>query len=168
MRSGAGLVCSLWRDWRTVAHRKPYRGQHTTKASRHRGTAVTPFITDRPSAHAPASARNFHIPYGLYLCPDGAQVLHDRNYVPTYWRPGDGVPAQPVPLLADGGGRWCQYQQHGYFFVRGSHPLGMRSTAKSVWADIARGEEILAKFLKGAPVWSYLIKADTGVPTGWF
>ena len=129
---------------------------------------MTPFITHRSSAHAPAAGRNSHIPYGLYVFPDGAQALHDRNYVPSYWRDGDGNLALPVPLLPDGLGRWCQYQQHGYFFVRGSHPLGMRSTAKSVRADIARGEEILANFLKGAPVSSYLIKADTGVPTGRF
>ena len=128
---------------------------------------MTPFITNRPSAHAPASGRNCHIPYGLYICPDGAQVLHDRNYVPTHWRPGDGVQAQPVPLLSTDCGRWCEYQQHGYFFVRGNHPLGARSRAKSVMAEIERGEAILRKFLEGAAVWCHLIKADTGVPIGW-
>lgn len=60
---------------------------------------MTPFITNRPSAHAPASGRNCHIPYGLYICPDGAQVLHDRNYVPTHWRPGDGVQLRENPNL---------------------------------------------------------------------
>ena len=128
---------------------------------------MTPFITNRPSAHAPASGRNFHIPYGLYIFPDGAQALHDRNYVPTYWRAGDGALAQPVPLLSTDHGRWCEYQQHGYFFVRGNHPLGARSTAKSVITQIARGEAILREFFGGVPVWSYLIKADAGVPTGW-
>lgn len=128
---------------------------------------MTPFITNRPSAHAPASGSNCHIPYGLYICHDGAQVLHDRNYVPTYWRPGDGSLAQPVALLSDGLGRWCEYQQHGYFFVRGNHPLGRRSKAKFVMAEIARGEEILGKFLKGAPVWCYLIKAYAGVLMVW-
>jgi hypothetical protein len=129
---------------------------------------VTPFITDRPSAHTPASGWNSHIPYGLYICSDGAQVLHDRNYVPTHWRTGDGVLALPVPLLSGDRGRWCEYQQHGYFFVRGNHPIGARSKAKAVIAEIARGEAILREFCEGAPVWHYLIKADAGVPTGWF
>jgi hypothetical protein len=129
---------------------------------------VTPFLTDRPSAYAPATGRNSHIPYGLYICPDGFQVLHDRNYVPLYWRPGDGFMAEAVPLLIGDRGRWCSYQLHGYFFVRGNHPIGARSKAKPVIAEIARGESILKKFLEGEPVWAYLIKADTGVPTGWF
>ena len=130
------------------------------------GATVTPFITNCPSAHAPASGRNFHIPYGLYVFSDGAQALHDRNYVPTYWRPGDGVLAQPVPLLSYDRGRWCEYKQHGYFFVRGNHPFGRRSKVKAVVAEIARGETILSKFLEGAPVWCYLVKADVGLPTG--
>lgn len=129
---------------------------------------MTPFITDRLSAYAPSTGRNSHIPFGLYICPDGAQVLHDRNYVPTHWRAGDGSVAEAVPLLPGDLGRWCDYKLHGYFYVRGDHPIGMRSKAKGVIAEIARGEAILRKFLEGAPVWCYLIKADAGVPTGWF
>lgn len=129
---------------------------------------MTPFITDSPSAYTPASGRNSHIPYGLFICPDGSQVLHDRNYVPTHWRPEDGFMAEPVPLLPGNLGRWCNCKLHGYFFVRGDHPIGTRSKAKAVIAEIARGEAILSKFCKGAPVWHYLIKADAGVPTGWF
>lgn len=128
---------------------------------------MTPFISDRPSAYAPTTGRNCHVPYGLYICPDGAQVLHDRNYVPTYWRAGDRAIAQPVPLLPGGRGRWCSHKDHGYFFVRGSHPLGARSKSATVRAAIERGEEILNRFLTGQPVWAYLAKADAGVPTGW-
>ncbi len=76
--------------------------------------------------------------------------------------------AEAVPLLIGDRGRWCSYQLHGYFFVRGNHPIGARSKAKPVIAEIARGEAILKKFLEGEPVWAYLIKADIGVPTGWF
>lgn len=126
-----------------------------------------PFITDRPSPYAPATGRNSHIPFGLYICPDGSQVLHDRNYVPTHWRAGDGSVAKVVPLLPGDQGRWCDSKLHGYFFVRGDHPIGARSKARAVIAQIARGEAILSMFLGGEPVWSYLIKADTGVPTGW-
>ena len=128
---------------------------------------MTPFITDRPSAHNLASGRNNHIPYGLYICSDGAQVLHDRNYVPMHWRTGDGYVAKPVPLLSGGLGRWCDHELHGYFYVRGNHPIGTRSKTKAVIAEIARGETILWKFLEGATVWCYLIKADPGIPTGW-
>lgn len=128
---------------------------------------MTPFITNRPSAYPPSTGRNSHIPFGLYICPDGAQVLHDRNYVPTHWRIGDGSVAEAVPLLPDDRGRWCDHQLHGYFYVRGDHPIGMRSKAKGVITEISRGEAILAKFLEGAPVWCFLIKADRGVPTGW-
>ena len=124
---------------------------------------MTPFITDRPCAYAPASGRNSHIPYGLYICPDGAQVLHDRNYVPTHWRTGDGAMAEPVPLLQGDLGRWCDYKLAGYFFIWGNHPIGTRSKAKSVTAEIARGEAILTNFLEGVPVWQYLLKADAGV-----
>lgn len=124
---------------------------------------MTPFITNRPSAYSPASGRNFHIPYGLYISPDGAQALHDRNYVPTYWRSGDGFLAQPVSLLSNNRGRWCEYQQHGYFYIRGSHPIGARSTSKSVKVAIVRGEIILKKFIDGEPVWPFLVKADAGV-----
>ena len=70
---------------------------------------MTPFITNPPSPYVPASGRNFHIPYGLYIFPDRAQALHDRNYVPTYWRAGDGALAQPVPLLSTNRGRWCEF-----------------------------------------------------------
>lgn len=129
---------------------------------------MTPFITDRPSAHISSSGRNSHIPYGLYICPDGSQVLHDRNYVPSHWRTGDGARAEVVPLLPGDLGRWCDHRLHAYFFVRGNHPIGSRSQSKSVKAEIARGETILRKFLEGAPIWHYLIKADAGVPTGWF
>jgi hypothetical protein len=94
-------------------------------------------------------------------------VLHDRNYVPMHWRAGDGFLAHPVPLLSFGFGRWCDYKLHGYFYVRGDHPIGARSRTKAVRAEIARGEAIIENFLNGAPVWSYLIKADAGVPTGW-
>lgn len=161
MRSGAGPLFCHWRDCRTVAPKSyPYRWP--------RGTIVTPFITDRPSAHRPASGSNSHIPYGLYICSDGSQVLHDRNYVPTHWRPGDGFMAAPVSLLRGDVGRWCSYQEHGYFYVRGNHPIGMRSKAKTVRAEIARGEAILRAFCEGVPVWHYLVKADAGVPTGWF
>ena len=128
---------------------------------------MTPFITNRPSAYAPATGSNSYIPFGLYVCPDGSQVLHDRNYVPTHWRVGDGSVAKAVPLLPGDRGRWCDAKLHGYFFVRGDHPIGTRSKSKPVRAAIERGEAILRLFLEGAPVWHYLIKADAGVPTGW-
>jgi hypothetical protein len=129
---------------------------------------MTPFITDRPSAHAPATGWNSHIPYGLYICPDGSQVLHDRNYVPTHWRFGDGFVAEPVPLLPGDIGRWCDWKLHGYFYVCGDHPIGARSKVKAIITEIARGEAILREFCEGASIWHYLIKADAGVPTGWF
>ncbi len=44
-----------------------------------------------------------------------------------------------------------------------NHPIGTRSKAKSVTAEIARGEAILTNFLEGVPVWQYLLKADAGV-----
>jgi hypothetical protein len=128
---------------------------------------MTPFKTDRPSAHAPSTGRNSHIPYGLYICIDGSQVLHDRNYVPTHWRAGDGHLAEPVPLLPDGRGRWCSHDKQGYFFVGGSHPIGRRANSKSVKAAIVRGETILERFITGQPVWAYLANADVGVCTGW-
>lgn len=128
---------------------------------------MTPFITDRPSAYAPATGWNSHIPFGLYVCPDGAQVLHDRNYVPTHWRVGDGHLARPVPLLPGDQGRWCDHKLAGYFFTLGNHPIGTRSKSKAVRLAIERGEAILRLFIEGAPIWHYLIKADAGVPTGW-
>lgn len=128
---------------------------------------MTPFITDRSSAYAPSTGRNSHIPFGLYICADGSQVLHDRNYVSTYWRAGDGHLAEPVPLLPDGRGRWCSHDKHGYFFVGGSHPIGRSSKSKSVKAAIVRGEIILERFITGQPVWAYLAKAEIGVCTGW-
>lgn len=36
-----------------------------------------------------------------------------------------------------------------------SHPL------------VVRGNEIIALFLSGQPIWAYLIKADAAVPNGW-
>ena len=118
---------------------------------------MTPYITDRPAAYLPAQGRNSHIPYGLYFCPDGSQVLHCRNYTPTWVRQGDGWPAQPVKLLQTSQSRWVEYQCHGYFFRRGNHPIGRRPVGRAVRDEIARGESILNAFLAGKPVSEYLI-----------
>jgi hypothetical protein len=119
---------------------------------------MTPYITHRPAAYLPAQGRNSHIPYGLYVCPDGSQVLHCRNYTPTWVRQGDGWPAQPVKLLETPQSRWVEYQCHGYFFRRGNHPIGRKPVGGAVRDEIARGESILNAFLAGKPVWRYLIQ----------
>jgi hypothetical protein len=130
--------------------------------------SLTPYILEEPSAHPPAEGRNSHIPYGLWTCPDGAQALFDRNYVPRWARPADGSPAAPVPLLPCGRGRWVKWQAGGYFFADGeqaflTHGKGRQRKAERL--AIAHGERILADFCSGGPVWRYIAKSDS-MPIG--
>lgn len=127
---------------------------------------LTPYILDGPSAHMPAEGRNSHIPYGLWICPDGWQLLHDRNYVPRWARPGDGSPAVPVPLLPCSRGRWVAFVSRGWFFVGGSCPsLTHRPTKKVERLALAHGERILDDFRSGRPVWRYIARGDS-IPLG--
>lgn len=127
---------------------------------------LTPYILDRPSAYPPAEGRNSHIPYGLWICPDGWQVLHDRNYVPRSARPGDGSQAVAVPILPGGRGRWVNWQASGYFFVGGSYPsLTHRPVKKAERLALAHGEQILDDFHSGCPVWRYVARSDN-LPLG--
>ena len=122
-------------------------------------------LTDKPAAHPTASGRNSHIPYGLYVCSDGTQVLHCRNYTPMWIRSGDGEVAQRVPLLPDGKSRWVNYESTGYFFIKGSHPIGRNPRRRSVKAAVVNGERILENFIAGRPIWQYVARGGD-IPTG--
>ena len=130
--------------------------------------AITPYILDQPSAYLPASGPNSHIPYGLWICPDGTQLLFDRNYVPRWRRAEDGSSAIPVPLLPCGSGRWVNWQARGYFFVNGEQAFlsyGKGRQRKAERLAVAHGERILAEFCSCRPVWRYIASGD-GIPTG--
>lgn len=131
--------------------------------------SLTPYILDGPSAHPPAVGRNSHIPYGFWICPNGTQVLFDRNYVPRWARPGDGSPAIPVPLLPCGRGPWVEWQTRGYFFVDGEQAFlaygNGRQRKKAERLALAHGERILDDFRSGRPVWRYVAKSDS-MPIG--
>lgn len=117
---------------------------------------MTPHITSRPAAYPPATGRNSHIPYGIYVCPDGTEVLFCRNYTPLFARNADGSGAQRVPLLSDGNPRWVEYQRAEYFFRSGNHPRG-RLSKPWVKANVAHGEMILEKFSAGDPVLHFAV-----------
>ena len=130
---------------------------------------LTPYILDRSSAHMPAVGPNAHLPYGLWVCPDGWQVLHDRNYVPQWARAGDGSPAVPVSLLPCGHGRWVEAALWGYFFADGEQAFltaSKRRSSKARRLAVAHGERILEDFCLGRPVWRYIVPGGAGVPTG--
>ena len=130
--------------------------------------ALTPYILDRPSAHLPTSGPNSHIPYGLWICPDGTQLLFDRNYVPRWRRAEDGASAIPVPLLPDGRGRWVRWQACGYFFTGGEQAFlayGKGRQRKAERLALAHGERILDDFRAGRPVWRFIAKSDS-MPVG--
>ena len=129
---------------------------------------LTPYILDRPSAHPPAAGPSSHAPYGIWICPDGAQVLFDRNYVPRWSRAGDGSPAVPVPLLPCGSGRWVKWQSSGYFFTGGEQAFlsyGKGRQRKAERLALGHGERILDEFRSGRPVWRYIARGD-GIPLG--
>lgn len=130
--------------------------------------ALTSCILDRPSAHMPARGPNSHLPYGIWVCSDGTQLLFDRNYVPQWMRAGDDEPAVPVPLLPCGSGRWVNWQSRGYFFVDGEQAFlsyGKGRQGKAERLAVAHGERILADFCSCRPVWRYIASGD-GIPTG--
>lgn len=130
--------------------------------------ALTPYILDRPSAHPPAAGPNSHLPYGMWVCSDGTQLLHDRNYVPRWARAGDGFHARPVPLMPDGRGRWVKWQSSGYFFTGGEQSFltyGKGRQRKAERLAVAHGERILDDFRSGSPIWRYVAKSDS-MPVG--
>jgi hypothetical protein len=58
------------------------------------------------------------LPYGVWLCADGRQVLFDRDYIAIWERPGfghHGVAADPF--------EWVHWIGQGWFFDDGSSPL---------------------------------------------
>jgi hypothetical protein len=127
---------------------------------------LTPYILDRPSAHPPAVGPCSHVPYGVWVCPDGWQVLHDRNYVPRWARAGDWSRAYPVPLLPCG--RWVEAVSHGYFFTGGEQArlnYTHKPRKKAALLALAHGERILEDFRSGHPVWRYVARSD-GIPVG--
>lgn len=129
---------------------------------------LTPNILERPSAYPPAQGRYAHLPYGLWVCPDGWQLLHDRNYVPRWARAGDGHRAFPVPLLPDGRGRWVEFATRGWFFIGGEKAWLTQTHAvrrKAARLAVAHGERILNDFKRGRPVWRYVARGD-GIPVG--
>lgn len=131
---------------------------------------LTPYILDRPSAHPPAVGPYSHIPYGMWVCPDGWQVLHDRNYVPRWARAGDWSRAYPVPLLpcGRGRGRWVEAVSHGYFFTGGEQArlnYTHKPRKKAALLALSHGERILDDFRSGRPVWRYVARGD-GIPVG--
>lgn len=62
------------------------------------GTLMS-YILDMLSAYPPAQGRNSHIPYDLWICPDGWRKIHDKICVTRWTRAGDGPAAVPVPFM---------------------------------------------------------------------
>jgi hypothetical protein len=56
------------------------------------------------------------LPYGLWTCADGRQVLFNRNYDPIWWR----YPGQPATAadLND----WVKWEQQEWFFCDADAP----------------------------------------------
>jgi len=122
---------------------------------------MSPYILDQPSAHWPYESKNAHIPYGVYTCPDGTQVLFDRAYVPTWARNADGSGVEAVPRLPDGRGRWVDHTGQKYFYIGGAWPNGWpKYKSARLRRLIEHGERILADFKAGLPIEKYYADWD--------
>jgi hypothetical protein len=81
------------------------------------------------SDHRPPSAEQEvrrALPYGVWVCADGRQVLFNRDYLPIWQRRGIGhygTEADPF--------EWVHWVRQGWFFDDGTSPLS-RFTPKEV------------------------------------
>ena len=75
------------------------------------------------------------LPYGLWTCADGREVLFNRGYRPIWSRVGKG-PAQPCAF------EWVRFRTQEHFFDDGNPPWCSPAT-------LSKCERILGMFIAG-------------------
>jgi hypothetical protein len=114
-----------------------------------RGVKSMSTEADMPARQIHASRREVKLrnryPYGFWTCPDGRQVLFDRNYKPVWQRyPGQSAtPADP--------NEWVSWSKQEWFFDDGSPPWE-RPVNGAVKKVVAHCEAVLAEWgIQDAP-----------------
>lgn len=84
------------------------------------------------------------LPYGLWTCADGREVLFNRGYRPIWSRVGKGA-VQPCAF------EWVRFKTQGWFFDDGNPPWRNPAT-------LSKCERILGKFITGERIDKELVK----------
>jgi len=79
----------------------------------------------------PGRAPMRRLPYGLWTCADGRQVLFDRNYKPLFQRTPDGTVSVADP------DEWVPFVAQAWFYQDSTGPAYDRRSLARCEADIA-------------------------------